>query len=82
MPASRHSPARQREVLRVAVSWTTHDLLLCDWDRYGAYQGVQQVMNDALADVLHALGYEVRLFGSGGAWLMTGRHSLDEQASE
>jgi hypothetical protein len=49
------------------VSWTMHDLLLCDWDRYGTYRDVQQVMNSELAAVLHALGYEVRPFGSGGA---------------
>ncbi len=57
----------------VAVSWTTHDLLLRDRDRYSTYRDVQQVMNDALADVLHAFGYEVCPFGSGGASLVTGR---------
>ena len=59
----------------VAVSWTTRDLLLCDEDRYGIYRDVQQVMNDALADVLHAFRYEVRPFGSGGASLVTGRRA-------
>ncbi len=44
----------------VVVSWTVHDLLSHDWGRYGTYQDVQQVMNNALADVLHALGYKVR----------------------
>ncbi len=57
----------------VVVSWTTHDLLLLDWARYGTYRGVQDVMNEALADVLRAFGFEVRPFGSGGAWLVTGR---------
>jgi hypothetical protein len=55
------------------VSWTTHDLLLLDWARYGIYRGVQDVMYEALASVLRALGYEVRPFGSGGASLVTGR---------
>ncbi|MGE5289434.1 MAG: hypothetical protein ACM3ML_19980 [Micromonosporaceae bacterium] len=61
----------------VVVSWTTHDLLLLDWARYGTYRGVQDVMNEALADVLRALGYEVRPFGSGGASLVTGRRARD-----
>jgi len=60
------------------VSWTTHDLLSQDWDRYGTYRSVQQVMNKALADVLHALGYEIRPFGSGGASLVTVRHPAVE----
>lgn len=57
----------------VAVSWTVHNLLLLDWDRYGTYTGTQQVMNTALGGVLRAFGYAVAPFGSGGAWLVTGR---------
>jgi len=30
-------------------------------------------MNGALAQVLDALGYQVRPFGLGGAWIVTGR---------
>ena len=63
----------------VVVSWTTHDLLSRDWARYGTHRAVQEVMNRALADVLHVLGYEIRPFGSGGTWLVTGRCSPDEQ---
>ena len=58
----------------IAVSWTTHSLLLLDWDRYGTYTGTQQAMNTALGGVLRAFGYAIAPFGSGGAWLVTGRH--------
>jgi hypothetical protein len=57
----------------VVVSWSTHDLLQLDWARYGTYRGVQDVMNEALANVLRAFNYEIRPFGSGGAWLVTCR---------
>lgn len=56
----------------IAVSWTTHDLLALDWDRGREYHGTQLTMNRALADVLTALGYEVRPFGTGGATLVIG----------
>ncbi len=57
----------------IAVSWTAHNLLLLDWDRYGTYTGTQQAMNTALGGVLRAFGYLVTPYGSGGAWLVTGR---------
>jgi hypothetical protein len=57
----------------IAVSWTVHNLLLPDWDRYGTYTGTQQAMNTALGGALRAFGYMVAPFGSGGAWLVTGR---------
>lgn len=57
----------------VVVSWTTHDLLGHDWDRWGEYRDVIEAMSRALALVLDALGYEVRPFGPGGASLVTGR---------
>ena len=41
----------------VVVSWTTHNLLSLDWDRWREYQGAQGVMNRALAEVLDALGF-------------------------
>ena len=41
------------------MSWTAHNLLLPDWDRYGTYTGIQQAMNTALGGVLRAFGYLV-----------------------
>jgi hypothetical protein len=61
----------------IAVSWTVHNLLLLDWDRYGTCIGTQQAMNTALGDVLRAFGYPVTPFGSGGAWLVTGRRGTE-----
>ena len=63
----------------VVVSWTTHDLLSLDWDRFGIYHDAHQVMNAALADVLDAFGYELQPFGSGGAWIVTRRRAQDEE---
>jgi hypothetical protein len=57
----------------IVVSWTTHDLLSLDWDRWSEYHGVHEVMNGALAEVLDALGYQTWPFGLGGAWIVTGR---------
>ena len=59
------------------MSWTAHNLLLLDWDRYGTYTGIQQAMNTALGGVLRAFGYLVTPFGSGGAWLVTGRRGTE-----
>ena len=64
----------------IAVSWTTHNLLLSDWDRYSTYRGTHQIMNAALGGILHAFGYPVAPFGSGGAWLVTGRRSQETEA--
>ena len=61
----------------IAVSWTVHNLLLPDWDRYGTYTGTQQAMNAALGWVLRAFGDPVTPFGSGGAWLVTGRRETE-----
>ena len=60
----------------VAVSWTTHNLLL-DWDRYGTYTGTQQATNTAISGILRAFGYAAEPFGSGGAWLVTGHLDQD-----
>jgi hypothetical protein len=57
----------------VVVSWTTHNLLSLDWDRWNEYRGTQEVMNSTLAEVLDALGYARLPFGQGGAWIVTGR---------
>ncbi len=35
-------------------------------------------MNAALAEILHALGYAVGPFGSGGASIVTGRRAQDD----
>ena len=55
------------------VSWTTHNLLSLDWGRWLAYQGTQDVMNGALSEVLDGLGFQTSPFGTGGAWIVTGR---------
>ena len=60
----------------IAVSWTAHNLLL-DWGRYGTCTGTRQAMNTALGGVLRAFGYPVTPFGSGGAWLVTGRRGTE-----
>jgi hypothetical protein len=57
----------------VVVSWTTHHLLSLDWGRWVAYHGTQDVMNDALSDVLDEFGFQVSPFGVGGAWIGSGR---------
>ena len=64
----------------IAVSWTPHNLLALDWDRYGTYTGTQQAMNTALGGVLRAFGYLVTPFGSGGARLVAGRRDDDPGA--
>ena len=59
----------------ISVSWTTHDLLLRDERRYRTYQDAHQATNAALGRVLTAFGYQLAPFGSGGAWLVTGRRT-------
>jgi hypothetical protein len=54
-----------------------HNLLLPGRDRYGTYTGTQQAMNTALGWVPRAFGYPVIPFGSGGAWLVTGRRETE-----
>ena len=76
MPVPAESRAGCSEI---AVSWTTHNLLL-DRHRYGTYGGTQQIMNAALGGILRAFGYAVAPFGSGGAWLVTGRRGQDPEA--
>lgn len=56
----------------IVVSWTTHNLLSLDWDRWDEYHGVQVTMNGVLAEVLGALGFQVSPFGVGGASIVTG----------
>jgi hypothetical protein len=64
----------------IAVSWTTHNLLLSDWDRYSTYRGTHQIMSAALGGILRAFGYPVAPFGSGGAWPVTGHRSQETEA--
>ena len=64
----------------IAVSWTTHNLMSLDWDRYGAYAGIQQAVNTAIGGILRAFGYAIAPFGSGGAWLVTGHYDQDPGA--
>ena len=64
----------------IAVSWTTHNLLLLDWDRYGIYSRTLQLMNAALGGVLHGFGYRVQELGTGGAWLVSGRRDQETGA--
>ena len=65
-----------------SVSWTTHDLLLRDPCRYRIYRDTHQAMNVALGSVLAAFGYQVALFGSSGAWLVTGRRTRGTEAGQ
>jgi hypothetical protein len=60
---------------RISVSWTTHDLLLRDQHRYRIYRDTHQAMNAALGRALAAFGYQAAPFGSGDAWLVTGRRT-------
>ena len=66
----------------ISVSWTTHDLLLRDQRRYRTYQDAHQAMNAALGRVLTAFGYQLAPFGSGGAWLVTGRRTRGPGAGQ
>ena len=66
----------------ISVSWTTHDLLLHDRRRYRIYRDTHQAMNAALGRVLTAFGYQLAPFGSGGAWLVTGRPSRGTGAGQ
>ena len=60
--------------------WTTHNLLLLDWGRSGTCTGTQQAMNAAIGGILRAFGYAAEPSGSGGAWLVTGRHRQEAEA--
>jgi hypothetical protein len=64
----------------IAVSWTTHGLLVKDWDRYGVYRGTVEMMNVALGKVLHVFGYSVTELGTGGSWLVAGRRDPEAGA--
>jgi len=66
----------------VVVSWTTHNLLSLDWGRWVEYQGTQAVMNGALSEALHGLGFQVSPFGVGGAWIVTGRKRYEWEPGE
>jgi hypothetical protein len=55
----------------IAVSWTTHNLLRLDGDRYSTHAGTRQAMNTAIGCILRAFGYAAEPLGSGGARLVT-----------
>lgn len=65
------TPTSRRE--GVIVTWTTHDAMRFDFQRYSGDQAAQEVMNYALYDTLMALGWDVREYGQAGANLVTGR---------
>ena len=77
--APSHDPDSRRGVV---VSWTTHNLLSRDWGRWVEYHGTQAVMNGALSEVLHGLGFQVSPFGMGGAWIVTGRRPGGREPGE
>jgi hypothetical protein len=64
----------------VVVSWTTHDLLSKDWARWREYGEAHRVMNGALGGVLGGLGFQVRPFGTGGAWIVSGSRDVGVEA--
>ena len=66
----------------ISVSRTTHDLLSHDQRRYRTYRDTHRAMNAALGRVLTAFGYQLAPFGSGGAWLVTGRRSRERRAGQ
>ena len=69
--------AESRTGSRIAVSWIAHNRLVLEWARYGTYAGTQQALNTALGGVLRTFGYPIAPFGSGGAWLVTGRRGTE-----
>lgn len=64
----------------VMVSWTTHRLLSVNWDSYRLHRGTRDAMNEVIGGILGIFGFEAGPFGSGGAWLVTGRHGQDPGA--
>jgi hypothetical protein len=66
----------------IVVSWTCHNLLSLDWDRFDIYCDVNELMNWSLCHILRDFGYLVQEFGTGGAWLVTGERDLGEEAEE
>jgi hypothetical protein len=63
----------------VVVCWTAH-LLALDLGRARTWDATREIMNTALAEILCALGYAIRPFGSGGACIATGSRARDEVA--
>ena len=62
----------------VVATWAVHDLLARDPDREQACQDAREIMNLSLAEMLFALGYEVRPVAAGGAWMATGHRPPGE----
>ena len=57
-----------------------YHLLWLDLDRCGTRTGTRQAMNTVIGCNLRAFGYLPGPFGSGGAWLVTGRRGQDPGA--
>ena len=79
LPVPAGAAARQGGI---SVSWTTYDLLLRDQRKHRTYRDTHQAMNAALGPVLTAFGYQLAPFGSGGAWLVTGRRTRGTGAGQ
>ena len=62
----------------VVASWAVHDLLALDPGREQVCQDAREIMNLSLAEMLFALGYEVRPVAAGGAWMATGHRPPGE----
>jgi hypothetical protein len=62
------------------VSWAVHDLLALDPSREEECEDTREIMNMALAEMLFALGYAIKPFGVGGAWMATGRRPVGREA--
>lgn len=63
------TPTRRPD--RVVVSWIPRDVLRLDASRFGDAAATCEVMNLALGNVLMALGWDVREYGSQGANLVS-----------
>jgi hypothetical protein len=57
----------------VLITWTTHDAVAMDGDRYQEDRDLHEVMNCALADALRTCGWRVDAYGQASAHIVTGR---------
>jgi hypothetical protein len=79
LPVPAEGGARQG---RISMPCTTHDFQVRDQLRYRTYRDTHLALSAALGSVPTAFGYEVALFGSGGAWLVTGRRIGGTEAGQ
>jgi len=66
----------------IVVSWTCHNLLSLDWERYDACCDINEQVNWVLCYTLRDFGYLVQDFGSGGAGLVIGERDRGAEAEE